>query len=220
MACHENNCYNKQLFLLGRGKGRKTRTRHVPSRCMKRIQFCRHSIKQGPGDTDLSDAGIRLAQRIGSSFLRGKNFSQVFTSSLKRTRDTAVEFMRGAGDFPQLSLQVFPPGADAGGTEEAMNLWGGVCNEAEHAGQDMLQAALQKEGKVAHEIAEMSAASFKKWIASLPDGANVLVVGHSPFLELMVYGLFGIVLPQLLYCEGFIITEDCGVLRLESPIRS
>ena len=181
---------------------------------MKNIQFRRHSIKQGPGDTDLSDEGINLAQKIGKESLSSKNFSAVFVSTLKRTRDTAAEFMRGAGDFPQSPFQIFQPGVEAGGTVEALKLWSGVCNAAEHADQDMLQEALQKETKSAHKIAMTSAVSFKTWIAALPDGVNALVVGHSPFLELMVYGLFGKALPQLKYCEGFTIIEDKGVLSL------
>lgn len=32
----------------------------------------------------------------------------------------------------------------------------------------------------------------------------------------MVYGLFGTVLPQLQYCEGFMIVEDRGILRLKT----
>lgn len=112
---------------------------------MKKIEVHRHSIKLGPGDTNLSDEGIHLAQEIGKNNLRGKNFSHIFVSSLKRTHDTAIEFMRGAGDFPHVSFQLFQPGIEVGGTDDALKLWSGVCNQAEHVGQDMLQAALQKE---------------------------------------------------------------------------
>lgn len=183
---------------------------------MKNIQLRRHSIKQGPGDMDLSEEGIHLAQEIGKECLQGKNFTHIFVSPLKRTRDTAIAFMHGAGDFSQPLFQIFQPGVEVGGTEEALNLWSGVCNKAERAGQDMLQAALQKETEIAHKIATDSATSFKAWLVLLPDGANILVVGHSPFLELIAYGLFGTVLPQLQYCEGFTIIEDSRTLRLEN----
>lgn len=122
--------------------------------------------------------------------------------------------MRGAGDFSALPLQLFQPGVEVGGTKDALELWGGVCNQAEHAGQDMLQAALKKEPILSQDIATKSAASFKRWLALIPDGARALVVGHSPFMELMVYGLFKKILPQLDYCEGFEIIEINGELQL------
>lgn len=182
---------------------------------MKKIQFRRHSIKEGPGNTDLSEAGIRLAQEVGRDHLRNKNFTHIFVSSLKRTHDTATEFMRGAGELPALSFQLFQPGIEVGGTEEALGLWSGACNQAEHAGQDMVQAALEKEASIAQYIAEKSAISFRHWLAYLPDGMNALVVSHSPFLELMAYGLFDTILPQLGYCEGFEITENEGILSIK-----
>lgn len=171
-------------------------------------------MKQGPGDTDLSENGMRLAEEVGRQFLHGQKFNKVFVSSLKRTQDTAIGFMRGAGDFPELSLELFQPGEDVGGTEEALGLWSGVCNQAEHAGEDMLQAALHKAPAIAQGIAIQAAASFKKWLTLLPHETKALVVGHSPFLELIVYGLFEKILPQLDYCEGFEITETNGELRL------
>lgn len=181
---------------------------------MKILQFRRHSIKQGPGDTDLSTEGMALAEEIGRRSLQGQKFNRLFVSSLKRTQDTAIGFARGAGDFPGTPLELFQPGDDVGGTEEALGLWSGICNQAEHAGEDMLQAALNKAPTTARAIAVQSAASFKKWIDSLPDETKALVVGHSPFLELMLYGLFEKTLPQLGYCEGFEITETNGELRL------
>lgn len=181
---------------------------------MKTIQFRRHSIKQGPGDTDLSEEGIKLAEEIGRRSLQKKNFNRIFVSTLKRTQDTAMGFMRGAGDFPDAPLLTFQPGVEVGGTKEALALWSGVCNRAEHAGEDMLQAALKKELVAARNIATQSAISFKKWLASLPDETRTLVVGHSPFMELMVYGLFEEILPQLDYCEGFEITAIDEKLHL------
>ncbi len=181
---------------------------------MKKIQFRRHSIKEGPGNTDLSEAGIRLAQEVGREYLQEKHFTHIFVSSLKRTHDTATEFMRGAGELPALSFQLFQPGVEVGGTEEALELWSGACNQAEHAGQDMVQAALEKEALIAQDIARKSAVSFKHWLALLPDGMDALVVSHSPFMELMAYGLFDTILPQLGYCEGFEIIEDKSRLTL------
>lgn len=181
---------------------------------MKKIEFRRHSIKQGPGDTDLSEAGLQLAKKVGEEFLRGKQFDAVFVSTVKRTHDTALAFMLGAGDFKQQSLQIFEPGVEVGSSEAALNLWGGVCNQAERAGEDMLQAALTKDPVMAREIAMQAARSFRVWLANLPQDTRVLVIGHSPFMELMAYGLFGTQLSQLRYCEGFEIIEDRDELTI------
>lgn len=45
-------------------------------------------------------------------------------------------------------------------------------------------------------------------------GANVLMVGHSPLLEFVPYGLFGTVLPALRECDASQIIEEETGLRL------
>ena len=59
---------------------------------------------------------------------------------------------------------------------------------------------------------------IQDWFETLPDDANVLVVHHSPFLELIAYGLFGEVLPQLQPCEGFKIIDEDGILKMQKGI--
>jgi hypothetical protein len=79
----------------------------------------------------------------------------------------------------------------------------------------MLQAALDEEPDLTNNIASKAATSFQRWIASLPDGSHALVVGHSPFMELIAYGLFGKILKQLQPCEGFRIIEESGELQTD-----
>ena len=63
-------------------------------------------------------------------------------------------------------------------------------------------------------MAEEGAESFRKFVGFLPEEANALVVDHSPFLELLAYGLFDVVMKQLDFCEGFVIEEHEGAMRL------
>jgi hypothetical protein len=44
---------------------------------------------------------------------------------------------------------------------------------------------------------------FKEWALSLPRGERVLVIGHSPHLELLAYGLSHARLTGLKECQGF-----------------
>ena len=182
---------------------------------MKTIEFRRHSIKQSHGDTDLSQAGVERARDVGRGELHGKAFTHLFVSPMKRTGDTLEAFAQGAGDFPAVAPALFPPHVEVSQTEEGLRLWSGACHRAEQHGSDMLQGAFAEEPQLAQDISTKAAASFRMWVDALPDGAHALVIGHSPFMELIVYGLFGTVLPQLGFCEGFVITDEEGELRLD-----
>ncbi|PJC24376.1 hypothetical protein CO057_03135 [Candidatus Uhrbacteria bacterium CG_4_9_14_0_2_um_filter_41_50] len=180
---------------------------------MKTIYLFRHSTKSSVGDAPLSQEGIHLAKIIGHDKLSGKDFTHLFISPLSRSADTLKSMTEGAGDFLDIKPTIFPPHA-VSADSDGMTLWEGVCHEAELAGEDMMQAALQKDSVRAESIAKESAQAFTNWVASMPDDSRVLVVHHSPFLELMVYGLFNKVLPQLQPCEGCVIIENHGKLQL------
>ena len=179
---------------------------------MKIIELRRHSKKSAPGNSNLSPAGIELAERVGATELQGKRFTHLFISPLQRTKDTLIAMQRGATDFPAVEPQNFAPHAVA---ESGMSLWEGACNRAEHAGQYMLAAALNDDPDTARAIAHKGAEAFKVWLNELPHDAHALVIHHSPFLELIAYSLFGVQLPQLQPCEGFTIIEELDKLRLK-----
>lgn len=67
----------------------------------------------------------------------------------------------------------------------------------------MPRAAQAHDHALFHVLAAEYALLFEVWAASFPEGANVLVVGHSPHLEMMAFGLFGTMLTGLRECEGF-----------------
>lgn len=185
---------------------------------MKIIELRRHSTKSGPGDTDLSSVGIELARKKGAEKLVNKKFTLLYQSPLKRTQDTLKIMKEAAGDFPDVDPENFLPHMEVSQTEEAMHLWRGACHRAEKIHQDMMSCVLQEEAETAGSIARAGAASFQKWLAALPENTHALVIGHSPFLELIAFGLFGRSLPQLQPCEGFRIIQKRGELYLETEL--
>lgn len=181
---------------------------------MKTIYLLRHSTKTSAGDMPLSKAGVDLARKVGHEKLSGKGFTHLFVSPLSRSKDTMKAMSEGARDFPETEPKIFPPHS-VSATPDGMALWEGACHEAEVVGEDMMLAVLQKDSDRAEQIAKESARAFKQWIQFMPDDFHVLVVHHSPFLELMAYGLFGKILPQLEPCEGFVILEEACRLTLK-----
>ncbi len=183
---------------------------------MPTIELHRHSIKQTAGDANLSQEGIALAEAVGATALRGRNFTHLLVSSLQRTSDTMAAFARGAGDFTVTATGRFLENPDVFGTENAKQLWHTVCYQAELKHEDMMTAILTEDKAEAERIATEATAQFRTWLDSLPTDAQVLVVHHSPSLELLAYTLFGITLPQLQPCDGFRIHIDGDQLTLTS----
>lgn len=185
---------------------------------MKSVELRRHSRKVSDGNVGLSEGGIAFAESVGATMLKGRHFTHLFVSSLPRTVDTLRAFSDGAGDFPRVKPRVFFEHFDVFATDEGLRLWQGVCHEAERKGEDMMMAALKEDAQSAEHVAALAATTFREWIELLPQDANALVVHHSPSIELLAYGLFGVVIPQLQPCEGVrIVAEDnLQLLTLEN----
>ncbi len=183
---------------------------------MRSVFLYRHSKKVGHGDVHLSDEGIKLARQLGEDQLRGHRFTHFFVSSRQRTLDTFAALRDGAGDFPDRQPEVFPLHSQVFSTEDAMQLWEGVCNAAEQKGEDMLLAALQKDTVRAQRLSKQAGEAFRTWINALPEAAQVLVIDHSPAIELIVLNLFGITLTQLQPCDGVKIVENDGTFTFQS----
>jgi len=124
-----------------------------------------------------------------------------------------LAFAEGAGDFTVTEIGRFLTDPDVFGTDNALQLWHGVCYQAELNGEDMMTAIMEQDSVEAEHIASNATAQLRLWLNSLPADAQVLVVHHSPSLELIAYGLFGITLPQLQPCDGFRILVDGDNLR-------
>lgn len=183
---------------------------------MRTVELRRHSTKAGYGNASLSLEGVERAERIGLEEMRGKGYTHFFISTLPRTGETLDALRRGAGDFADTSPEIFPVGLEVSTGRDGMRLWDGVCAKAEIEGRDKMVAAMTEDTEVAEKVAKAAAASFTAWIATLPEGAHVLVIHHSPFLEMIAYGLFGTTMPELEPCDGFFIIAENGELRLGS----
>ena len=52
-------------------------------------------------------------------------------------------------------------------------------------------------------------------LAAVPEGGRGLAVGHTPLIEKAVRGLAGPEIEQLSECEGVLLTEEAGDIRVE-----
>ncbi len=176
------------------------------------FEFRRHSIKDGPGGDVIGPRGYALARSIAGQDLRGRDFGGFFVSSYWRTVQTMAAFAEGAGDF---ALKFQPdPAPIYLDWPELRPLWR-ACRQAELRGEDLLQAALQHDAALTRRAAAAVADRFRQWACSVDDGRNYLVVGHSPYLEMLVLGLFGLTLASLRECRGFRVAFDGRVFELE-----
>lgn len=179
------------------------------------IELRRHSTKQGTGNSDLSSEGIELAKNIGSDQLRGKGFTHFYVSPVTRTQQTMKLFAQGATDFGEIRESLFLGEQSPLSSDKALELWGGVCHEAEDAGEDMMLAALERAPEVTNTLVQESAKAFLKWVKEMPEKAKVLVVNHSPAIEILILGLTGTVIKQLEPCEGVKLSIDQGEVSFE-----
>lgn len=169
------------------------------------IEFRRHSIKDGPVPAMIGPSGYALAREVGRRQLRGRGFTAFYASTYWRTHQTLAAFAEGAGDFvlprmPEiLPLYVAWP--------EVKALWG-ACAEAERRGEDLVAAAFANDPLLVRRAAEEFSGLFEAWVAGLGADARVLVVGHSPHVEITAYGLTGVVMPGLKECQGVRVRTD------------
>ncbi len=175
----------------------------------KILEFRRHSLKDGPTGREIGPHGYDLARAVGHAQLRGRGFNRFFVSVFWRTQQTLAAFAEGAGDFaPEVGAELSPIYAD---WPELRPMWR-YCRQAEKRGEDLVLAALRHDERLARRAAAEAGRLFMAWSATLPDGAKVLTVGHSPYLELIPFGLLGVQLPSLRECEGFrLLVEGPGV---------
>ena len=176
------------------------------------FEFRRHSIKDGPARGMIGPRGWALAREIGRRQLRGRDFTHFFGSTLWRTHQTLAAFDEGAGDFrckrtpEHAAFYVELPGL--------MELWKS-CAIGAKQGIDMMQTALSRDPELADRTAKACAERFREWLPSFPDGARVLVVGHSPNMELLALGVTGQIMPGLSECRGFRMAVDGGAVQLD-----
>lgn len=166
----------------------------------REIEIRRHSIKDGAKHGTIGSKGYALARAVGEQQLRGKRFNAYFASNLWRTHQTLAAFDEGAGDF---AIYLTPKQPDIYlSWPELPTLWRG-CHAASERGEDMVLAALDLNRDLAERVAAEGARLFREWTSALPENAKALLVGHSPYLELICFGMHNVVIPGLKECQGF-----------------
>jgi len=172
---------------------------------LKVFEFRRHSIKDGPTGREIGPNGYALARAVGRAQLRGRAFDRYFVSVFWRTQQTLAAFAEGAGDFAlKLGPELLPIYLD---WPELRQLWH-VCRQAELRGEDLMRAALLHDEALTRRAATEAGRLFGQWSGAFPDGAKVLIVGHSPYLEFIPFGLLGAQLSSLKECQGYRLLVD------------
>ncbi|MDD5726701.1 MAG: phosphoglycerate mutase family protein [Patescibacteria group bacterium] len=162
---------------------------------MKKIEIRRHALNDsGLREGMLSPEGIKQARGVGAEQMRGQGYTHIAVSELFRTSQTAAAMAEGAGDFTASSLVVLP----ALFTKRL----------------DELAAYIKEHGSVVkpdHPVIKKEslrmAEEFAAHVENLPQDANLLAIGHSPLIEIMVYGLTGKIIAPLKECEKFELND-------------
>jgi len=130
---------------------------------MRYVEVRRHSIRAKPGQ-HLSQAGINLARRVGSSI---GPFHRVVTSPLPRAFETAIAMGFAVNEqFDQLS--------EMGGDVSAELHWAAGLAEF---------ARVVTQGTATGRFARAQAELWRSIARSLPDGGRALVITHGGIIE-------------------------------------
>jgi broad specificity phosphatase PhoE len=175
---------------------------------VRQLELRRHAPRD-PDEDRLSSDGEILAERVGKE-LDGP-YGAVFTSPARRTAETAAWFLRGLG-HPIPAMHGVAEGL-ASGVEDR---WRAA---AKSAGSSRIDAIERVDPDLIEKESTVLGDTVRRLIADLPDGVRGLVVGHSPLIEAAVYGLVGTVVDPLRDCEGVLLAEDEGALRLDRELR-
>ncbi len=154
------------------------------------VEIRRHALKgTGVMKDMLSPEGYEQARQVGMDNMRDKGFTHIAVSPYFRTAQTAAAMAEGAGDFTAATFAVSPALFT-----DRLDEW--MVYHKEHG------AVVKPESSLIEEEAERMANDLKNLVNALPDGSHLLCVGHTPFVETLIYGLTGKVIDPLSECEG------------------
>ncbi|MFA6161660.1 MAG: hypothetical protein WC766_05870 [Patescibacteria group bacterium] len=156
---------------------------------------------------ELAPKGIAHAIVVGREQMRGKGYTHFAISHQPRTSGTLQAFAEGASDFP-LIRQCHE--LDALDTKR-MGAW-----RAYFAKYDQ---NLVPENELVREEAARMTLEFLHELGHLGLNVHLLGVGHSPFIECLVYGLTSTVIAPLEECHGVILSSTASGLIVTSEFR-
>jgi broad specificity phosphatase PhoE len=175
---------------------------------MRALELRRHAPRDKEADT-LTPDGQSLAEEVGRNLPGG--YSVVYTSPAKRAAETVAWFLKGLG-------QPLPDqhGVTEGLSSPVEDRWRASAKAGGSGRIDQVEAV---DRELVEQESRRLAAATRELLASVPDDARGLAVGHSPLIEAAVYGLTGQVVEPLAECEGVLLEEEGGEVRLAREYR-
>lgn len=175
---------------------------------MRALELRRHAPRDPDADA-LSEQGRTLALHVGQDLPGG--YVAVFTSPARRAAETAAWFLRGLGQqLPQ------EHGVVEGLASQVEDRWRAAARAAGGARLDDIR---ERDPELVEEESARLAGVVRGLLAEIPDGGRGLAVSHSPLIEAAAFGLTGTVIEPLSECEGIVVEEDDGRLRLAAEYR-
>jgi broad specificity phosphatase PhoE len=174
---------------------------------MRSLELRRHS-RRDPDADSLSEQGQTLALRVGKDLPGG--YAIMFTSPARRAAETLAWFLRGLGQhLPEHAV-----------SEDLASPVEGRWRSAGKTARTVRIDAIEKiDPDLVEEESQRLAEGIRRLLASVPENGRGLAVGHTPLLEAALYGLTGEVIEPLSECEGVLIEEDGGEVRLAREYR-
>ncbi|HEV2069026.1 MAG TPA: histidine phosphatase family protein [Acidimicrobiales bacterium] len=168
----------------------------------KYVELRRHTDND---DDVLSTDGVAQALEIGAG-LEG-NYELLVSSGAQRATQTLACFLAATGGK-------VPGGAvvEEGLRSKNEDRWRAAYKEAGSSELDALRGVDPE--LVAQDSATLGSA-LRSVLDRVPDGARVLVVGHSPTNEAAVLGLTGEVVAPMAKGGGVLIVEETGRFRVQ-----
>ena len=175
---------------------------------MRALELRRHAPRDPEADR-LSPEGRRLAEEVGRDLPGG--YAVLFSSPAKRAAETVAWFLRGLG-------QQLPGGhgVTEGLGSAVEDRWRAA---AKAAGTGRIDAVRRQDPGLVDEESRRLAAGVRELLKHVPEAGRGLAVGHSPLIEAAVHGLTGQVIDPLKECEGVLLEEDGGEIRLTGEYR-
>jgi broad specificity phosphatase PhoE len=175
---------------------------------MRALELRRHAARDPDADR-LSAEGRGEAERVGRDLPGG--YVAVFTSPAERAAETAAWFLRGLGQqLPQRHGVVESLGTPV------EDRWRAA---AKAAGTGRIDDVRARDADLVDEESARLAAGVRELLAEVPDGGRALAVGHSPLIEAAVFGLTGVAPEPLRECDGVLLQEEGGRVRLAQEYR-
>lgn len=176
---------------------------------MRALELRRHAPRDPDADR-LSGEGQALAEAVGRDLPGG--YDAVFTSPAKRAAETMAWFLRGLGQ--KLPAQ---HGVAEGLASPVEERWRAA---AKAAGTGRIDAVREHDPSLVDDESRRLGEAARALLVAVPEGRRGLAVGHSPLIEAAVFGLTNQVIEPLRECEGVLLQEEDGLVRLAEEYRS